>query len=90
MYFGLAMSLMSMMRIPRARSWLAFTGQGRYVGESFLSNTGDRRFMTPSFWLADAGATLTLKRIAGVGHFMMREAPDLVVDEVGAFLRGGP
>ena len=45
----------------RGLPWLTLTGQGRYVGESFLSNTGDRRFMTPAFWLVDAGATLTLR-----------------------------
>lgn len=28
---------------------------GRYVGRSFLANTGDRAFMTPSAYLADAG-----------------------------------
>jgi pimeloyl-ACP methyl ester carboxylesterase len=30
---------------------------------------------------------LTVKRIPAVGHFMMREAPDLVVEEVLAFLK---
>lgn len=45
----------------RALPWLTLTGQGRYVGESFLSNTGDRRFMTPAFWMVDAGAALTLR-----------------------------
>jgi iron complex outermembrane receptor protein len=28
---------------------------GRYVGRSFLANTGDRSFMTPSAYLTDAG-----------------------------------
>ncbi len=28
---------------------------GRYVGRSFLANTGDERFMTPSAYLLDAG-----------------------------------
>lgn len=28
---------------------------GRYVGESFLANTGDRAFMTPDAYLVDAG-----------------------------------
>ena len=54
---------------------------------------GDADAILPVAWadrLPEYFATLTLKRIAGVGHFMMREAPDLVVDEVGAFLRGGP
>jgi hypothetical protein len=34
---------------------LTLSASGRYVGESFLANTGDRAFMTPSAYLADAG-----------------------------------
>ena len=45
----------------RALPWLTLTGQGRYVGESFLANTGDGRFVTPAFWLVDAGAVLALR-----------------------------
>lgn len=45
----------------RALPWLALTAQGRFVGESYLGNTGDDRFVTPAFWLMDAGATLSLR-----------------------------
>ena len=34
---------------------LSLSVGGRYVGRSFLANTGDRAFMTPSAYLADAG-----------------------------------
>jgi iron complex outermembrane recepter protein len=33
----------------------SFSVGGRYVGRSFLANTGDRALMTPSAYLADAG-----------------------------------
>ena len=36
-------------------SALSLSVAGRYVGRSFLANTGDRRFMTPSAHLVDAG-----------------------------------
>ena len=50
------------------------------------------RCSSPSIFtsLPEYFAKLTLKRVPGVGHFMMREAPDLVVDEVRAFLGGAP
>ena len=34
---------------------LSLSFAGRYVGRSFLANTGDRAFMTPSAYLADVG-----------------------------------
>ena len=34
---------------------LSLSVGGRYVGRSFLANTGDRDFMTPSAYLVDAG-----------------------------------
>ena len=34
---------------------LSLSIEGRYVGRSFLANTGDRAFMTPSAYLANAG-----------------------------------
>jgi hypothetical protein len=34
---------------------LSLSLAGRYVGRSFLANTGDRAFMTPSAYLADVG-----------------------------------
>jgi pimeloyl-ACP methyl ester carboxylesterase len=52
---------------------------------------GEADAILPVAWadrLPEYFSKLTLERIAGVGHFMMREAPDLVVDEVRAFLRG--
>src|SRR6266704_3723274 len=52
---------------------------------------GEADAILPVAWadrLPEYFSKLTLKRIAGVGHFMMREAPDLVVDEVRAFLQG--
>src|SRR5438034_1127235 len=54
---------------------------------------GDADAILPVAWadrLPEYFAKLTLKRVPGVGHFMMREAPDLVVDEVRAFLGGAP
>jgi iron complex outermembrane receptor protein len=36
-------------------SSVTLSARGRYVGESFLANTGDRAFITPSAYLADAG-----------------------------------
>jgi iron complex outermembrane receptor protein len=39
----------------RATSALRFDVSGRYVGESFLANTGDDRFTTPAAYLVDAG-----------------------------------
>jgi len=52
---------------------------------------GEADAILPVAWadrLPEYFSKLTLKRIASVGHFMMREAPDLVVDEVRAFLWG--
>jgi hypothetical protein len=39
----------------RTASDLTLSVSGRYVGRSFLANTGDARFMTPSAYLVDAG-----------------------------------
>jgi iron complex outermembrane recepter protein len=39
----------------RMTSALSLSLSGRYVGRSFLANTGDRAFMTPSAYLVDAG-----------------------------------
>lgn len=66
----------------RALPWLSLTGQGRYVGESFLSNTGDRRFMTPAFWLADLGAILSLR-----GQELLVQVNN-VADERRAYMSG--
>ena len=38
-----------------ARRELTLSLGGRYVGRSFLANTGDARFVTPSAYLLDAG-----------------------------------
>lgn len=50
---------------------------------------GDSDSILPIEWadrLPEYFASLTLKRVDGVGHFMMREAPDFVVKETLAFL----
>ena len=51
---------------------------------------GDSDAILPVAWadrLPEYFSKLTLERIPGVGHFMMREAPERVVSEVRAFLR---
>ena len=42
----------------RASQWLAFGANGRYVGRSYLANTGDERFVAPAWYTADLSATL--------------------------------
>ena len=43
-------------------SWLSLDVDGRYVSRMMLTNTNDPRFVVPSAWYADAGATF---RVAG-------------------------
>ena len=52
---------------------------------------GDSDAILPLAWtdrLPEYFPKLTIKRVPGVGHFMMREAPETVVDGVLAYLRG--
>jgi iron complex outermembrane receptor protein len=42
--------------------WLLLDADGRYVSRMMLTNTNDPRFVVPSAWYADAGATF---RVAG-------------------------
>ena len=39
-------------------SWLSLDVDGRYVSRMMLTNTNDPRFVVPSAWYADAGATV--------------------------------
>ena len=66
----------------RALPWLTLTAQGRYVGASFLSNTGNADFVTPAFWLADAGAVLHLR-----GQELLVQVGN-VLDEREAYTNG--
>jgi pimeloyl-ACP methyl ester carboxylesterase len=50
---------------------------------------GEGDAVLPVAWadrLPEYFSALTLERVPGVGHFMMREAPDLVVDRVRAYV----
>ena len=48
----------------RALPSLELTLDGRHVGRSYLSNTGDDDFIVPASTIADAGARLTIGRTA--------------------------
>ena len=45
-----------------AAGGLSLSVSGRYVGRSFLANTSDSRFITPSAYIVDAGAAWQLGR----------------------------
>ena len=62
------------------------------IAQPTLVLWGDSDAILPIAWadrLPEYFANLTLKRVDGVGHFMMREAPELVAPEVLAFLEAG-
>ena len=48
--------------IVRLLGMFALAYLGRWVGRSFLSNTGDDRFVLPAAYVADAGATIRMGR----------------------------
>ena len=52
----------------RPSSRLDLTVDGRYLGKSFLANTGDRRFMTPRSYGIDATAAWRFDRFEALGQ----------------------
>jgi outer membrane receptor for ferrienterochelin and colicin len=54
----------------RATRELGLSLAGRYVGRSFLANTSDERFVTPSAYVLDAGAAWQLGRHELAVHVM--------------------
>lgn len=46
----------------RVARWLSVAAEGRYTGESYLTNTGDRTFMLPSSYTLDGTLTFRVGR----------------------------